>query len=243
MLGGLAYARPFYVGESIVMIINSKLSDQQLLNAIYSAAKEYSNLLNHEYLIIGKNKNSDYFWFQCRFEKKNFMHLLGIKSRSLTANEFYDLCDQYNHNTGTGITIKDCTPSRNHSRITINEKCSCYTELLRIKNAKNMKVGNKNKISELVDFTYAYGGTATLGFQKFKNDNSSYPITLIPKSIDNFSTQKYKIIFILEKSITEFKYKNIIMEIKQGLFYDLYVELPYDLKYLIDIKLSFSNTE
>ena len=111
------------------------------------------------------------------------------------------------------------------------------------KNEKYMKVGNKNKISELVDFTYAYGGTATLGFQKFKNDNSSYPITLIPKSIDNFSTQKYKIIFILEKSIAEFKYKNIIMEIKQGLFYDLYVELPYDLKYLIDIKLSFSNTE
>ncbi len=70
MLGGLAYARPFYVGEIIFMIINSKLSDQQLLKAIYSAAKEYSNLLNHEYLIVGKNKISAYFWFQCRFEKK-----------------------------------------------------------------------------------------------------------------------------------------------------------------------------
>lgn len=216
------------------MIINSKLSDQQLLNSIYSAAKEYSNLLNHEYLIIGKNKNSDYFWFQCRFEKKHFMHLLGISSKRLTATEFYDKCNEYNRNIGAGITILDCNPSRNHSRITINEKCSCCAEILNIRNAKYMKVGLKNKISELVDFTYAYGNVATLGFQKFKNNNSSFPITLIPKSIDNFSTQKYKIIFILEKQITNLKYKKLIMERKEGLFKDLLVDLPKDLTYLID---------
>ncbi len=97
-----------------------------------------------------------------------------------------------------------------------------------------MKVGLKNKISELVDFTYAYGNTATLGFQKFKNRNSSFPITLIPKNIDNFSTKKYKIIFILEKKIADNKYTQVISEIKQGLFSDLYIDLPSDLKYLID---------
>ena len=67
------------------MCINSKLSDDKLLEAIYKAAAEYSKLIGNAYLIIGKNKKTDYFWFQCQFEKKHFMHLLGIDSKTLTA--------------------------------------------------------------------------------------------------------------------------------------------------------------
>ena len=51
------------------MIINSKLSDEALLNAVYLAASEYANLIGNSYLIIGKNKKSDYFFFRCYFEK------------------------------------------------------------------------------------------------------------------------------------------------------------------------------
>ena len=87
------------------MIINSKLSDEALLKAIYRAASEYSNLIGNSYLIIGKNKNYNCFYFQCFFEKKHFMHLLGIDS------------------------IADCTPSRNHNSTTINEKSSCCAEI------------------------------------------------------------------------------------------------------------------
>lgn len=79
-----------------MIIINSKLTDEALLKAIYKAASEYSKLIGNSYLIIGKNKNSDYFWFQCYFEKKHFMHLLGIDSKTLSATEFYDKCDAYN---------------------------------------------------------------------------------------------------------------------------------------------------
>ena len=104
------------------MIINSKLSDEALLKAIYRAASEYSNLIGNSYLIIGKNKNSNYFYFQCFFEKKHFMHLLGIDSKTLSATEFYDKCDMHNQGMGDGIKIADCTPSRNHNRTTINEK-------------------------------------------------------------------------------------------------------------------------
>ncbi len=59
------------------MIINSKLSDEALINAIYRAASEYANLIGNSYLIIGKNKNSNYFYFQCFFEKK---HLSMMKA-------------------------------------------------------------------------------------------------------------------------------------------------------------------
>ena len=107
------------------MVINTKLSDEELLKAIYKAAFEYSKLIGNSYLIIGKNKNSGYLWFQCHFQKKHFMHLLGIDSKTLSATAFYDKCDACNKGNGNGITISDCTPSRNHSRTTVNEKSSC----------------------------------------------------------------------------------------------------------------------
>lgn len=216
------------------MVITSKLSDDKLIEAIYKAAEEYSKLIGNAYLVVGKNKNSDYFWFQCHFKKKYFMHLLGIDSTTLSADEFYDRCNEYNNGAEVGILISDCQPSRNHSRKTINEKSSCCADMLRIQDAKYMKVGVKDKISEFVDFTYAYGSMATLGFKEL-GKTSSFPITLIPRSIDDFSSKKYKVIFVLEKKIEDDKYKKILTEVKQGLCLELYPELPNDLKEKIDV--------
>jgi len=216
------------------MVITSNLSDEALLNAIYASAKAYSQLIGNEYLIIGKNKASGYFGFQCHFYKKYFMHLLGIQSKTLNAEEFYMKCEEYNQEQGKGIMISDCTPSRNHNRKTINEKCSCCAEMLHIENAKYMKVGLKDKISEFVDFAYAYGNIATLGFQQ-NGLKFSFPITLIPRSIDEFTSKKYKIIFILQKKIREDKYKKLLVEIKEGIFMEHYMELPEEIKGMIAI--------
>lgn len=213
------------------MIIKSKMTDEELLRAIYRAANEYSNLIGKEFLLIGKNSKTDYFWFQCYFEKKFFMHLLGICSKILTADEFYDRCNDYNNGNGEGITINECTPSRNHNRTTINEKASCCAEMLKIENAKYMKVGLKNKISQFVDFTYAYGNIATLGF--CDDYRSSFPITLIPRSIDEFSTQKYKIIFAFEKPIGTKQYEKLLIEIKKGILEQHFNEFPENLKLII----------
>ena len=215
-----------------MIIINSKLSDEALLKAIYKAASEYSKLIGNSYLIIGKNKNSDYFWFQCYFEKKHFMHLLGIDSKTLSATEFYDRCVAYNRGEGNGITIADCTPSRNHNRTTVNEKSSCCAEMLRIQDAKYMKVGLKDKISQYVDFTYGYGSEATLGFKRQRD--SSFPITLIPRKIDDFVTQKYKIVFVLEKKSGDEKYVRTLAEIRKGLFEELREAFPEGIKNLIE---------
>ena len=62
----------------------------------------------------------------------------------------------------------------------------------------------------------------------------SFPITLIPKSIDTFASIKYKIIFLFEKKLTEMKYKKLIVEIKEGLFTELLSEFPEKLKTLIE---------
>lgn len=198
------------------MVINSKLSDEKLLEAIYKAATEYEKLIGNSYLIIGKNKSSDYYWFQCQFEKKYFMHLLGIDSKNLSANEFYERCEAFNKGKGEGVRIEDCTPSRNHNRTTINEKCSCCADILHLQDAKYMKIGSKNKISQYVDFTYCYGSMATLGFRKMWD--SSFPLTLIPRNIDEFTSKKYKIAFVLKKTIGDKKYENVFVEIKKGLY-------------------------
>ena len=81
--------------------------------------------------------------------------------------------------------------------------------MLRIQDVKYMKVGLKDKISQYVDFTYGYGSEATLGFKKLHD--TSFPITLIPRGIDEFVTQKHK----------------------KGLFAEVYNELPQEIKMLI----------
>lgn len=197
------------------MVISSKLTNEELLKGIYNAAKEFSKLIDNQYLIVGKNPKTDYYWFECHFEKKHFMHLLGIKSKTLSADEFYDRCNNYNNGSGEGITISDCTPSRNHNRTTINEKVSCCADMLRFSDAKYMKVGNKDKISQFVDFTYAYGNMATLGFCIDKI--SSFPITLIPNDIDEYASEKYKVLFVFEKGKADQKYKKPMVEIKAGI--------------------------
>lgn len=215
-----------------MIVINPKLSDEALLKAIYRAASEYSKLIGNSYLIIGKNKASEYIWFQCYFEKKHFMHLLGIDSKTLSATAFYDKCASYNDGKDNGITIADCTPSRNHSRTTVNEKSSCCAEMLSIQDAKYMKVGLKDKISQYVDFTYGYGSDATLGFKQLRD--SSFPITLIPRKIDDFVSQKYKIVFVLEKKSGDEKYTQILAEVKKGLFNELKDDFPDEIKNLIE---------
>lgn len=160
------------------------------------------------------------------------MHLLGIDSANMSATEFYDKCDMYNKGIGAGIMIADCTPSRNHNRTTINEKTSCCADILHIQDAKYMKVGLKDKISQYVDFTYGYGSEATLGFRARKD--ASFPLTLIPRNIDEFVSQKYKIVFILEKKTGEDKFRKVLMEVKKGLFEELIEKLPEEIKNMVD---------
>jgi len=218
----------------IEMIIQPKVPDAQLLEYIYDAAEKYKEIMEQPFLFAGKNRNTGYLWFECIFQKKQFMHLLGIRSKNYTAEEFFDICDSYIAGHGTGITIKDCTPSRNHNRTTINEKASVCSGILQIHNAKYLKIGMKDKISQYVDFSYAYGADVTLGFQK-NGKGSSFPITLIPKSINTFTTKSYRILFVLTKTDKTKKYDNLYTEIKKGLFYELYCDFPKELKNLIDM--------
>lgn len=221
------------------MIIRDSLNNDELIEAIYAAAKEYSNLQDKDYLIIAKNTKSEFFWFTCHFKPKNFMHLLGIDSKTYNATDFYGKCIEHFEDPEVKITLNDCTPSRKHSRKDVNQKCSCCSEILKIKEAKYLKTGIKDKISQHVDFQYAYGKEATLGFKMEKRDKNGicFPISLLPKTIENFSTKTYKIIFVLSKEFGKIQYDYLEMEIKQNLLCELYEQMPEELKHIIDSAL------
>ena len=60
--------------------------------------------------------------------------------------------------------------------------------------------------------------------------DTSFPITLIPRGIDEFVSQKYKIVFVLEKKTKEDKFHKVLMEVKKGMFEELFEELPEEIK-------------
>jgi hypothetical protein len=212
------------------MVITDSLTDKQLLDKIYMAADAYEKLLGKKYLLVGHNKREPYYWFECVFEKKNFMHLLGIKSVKYGAERFFDMCAEHNNCGGEGVNISDCRTAYNHSRKNVNMKCSCCADMLDIKASKYMKIGNKDLINQYVDFDYAYGNEATLGFCV---SESSFPVTLLPKPIDNYSTDKHRVILVFEKKIGERIYGEPVVEAKEGLFEEVYSEFPDELRKMV----------
>ena len=209
------------------MVISYSLSDEQLLAAIHDSAIAYSRLLNQTFLFIGKRRPNEFLWFQCTFQKKNFMHLLGINSETLTADSFYE------HAIKDCLLFSDCSASRNHSRGTINAKCSCCAEMLNISNAKYLNIGEKDKISMHMDFDYAYGNIATLGFLQ-SSAGICYPITLLPINIDELTSSRYRILFVCKKDTDEIFYKEPVIEIKNGIFAELFPAFPRELKILFE---------
>lgn len=207
------------------MISTSNFTNDALINQIKASAEAYSKLIGYDFLIIGKNRTSPYLWFEYQFDPENFMHLLGIKSRTLAPKKFYDYCLP---NAAKMIALSDCNPSRNHSRKTINEKCSCAPNIFDISAAGYMKLGHKDLMSQYVDFQYAYGNTATLGFSLF--GNICHPVTLIPRSINEYSSKPYRVLFICRRHIGQDKYNETVSEVKKGLFDELYHEFPDELK-------------
>lgn len=69
------------------------LSPDELLSILCKSAKLYSEYADTTLLFIFREKKSDdYDYYEVRFGKNNFMHLAGIKSETLSANDFYEAC-------------------------------------------------------------------------------------------------------------------------------------------------------
>lgn len=214
------------------------LTSEELLNILCRSAKMYSEYMDTTLLFIFREKKSDeYDFYEVRFGKNNFMHLAGIKSKKLNANEFYEACIERT------ITREDCNPRRDAN--TMYLKVAIMEQMLDLRNSKCYKIGKKNLVTRDNDFEMATGNAnGVMGYDsriRIKGTNnvdrtkSPIPTTLLNNSITEYCSKPEKIMFILQKFDGESTYEKLFYEIKKGLLQTEKENFTDGLKELISI--------
>ncbi len=197
------------------------LTPDELLSILCKSAKLYSEYADTTLLFIFREKKSDaYDYYEVRFGKNNFMHLAGIKSETLSANEFYEACMK-----GT-ITKAACNPRRDAN--TMYSKVAIMEQMLDLRNSKCYKIGEKNLVTRDNDFEMATGNSNGVmgydsrikikGTDKVDKTKSPVPTTLLSNSITDYCSRPQKIMFILQRTDGESTYNKLFYEIKKDLF-------------------------
>lgn len=147
------------------------------------------------------------------------MHLAGIKSKSLSANNFYEAC------LNAEITREACNPRRDAS--TMYSKVSIMEQMLNLRDSKCYKIGEKNLVTRDNDFEMATGNlNGIIGYDsrvKIKRTDTvdqtkaPVPTTLLTNPITDYCSKPQKIMFILQKCGGENTYNKLFFEIKKGL--------------------------
>ena len=126
------------------------LTSEELLTILHKSAVLYSEYVDTTLLFIFREKKSDaYDYYEVRFGKNSFMHLAGIKSDTLRANEFYDACIE-----GT-ITRENCNPRKDLK--TMYSKVRVMEQTLDLRNSRCYKIGEKDLVTRDNDFEMATG--------------------------------------------------------------------------------------
>lgn len=212
------------------------LRPDELLSILCKSAKLYSEYADTTLLFIFREKKSDdYDYYEVRFGKNNFMHLAGIKSETLNANDFYEACL---HGT---ITRAACNPRRDAN--TMYSKVAIMEQMLNLRNSKCYKIGEKNLVTRENDFGMATGNSNGVmgydsrikirGTDKADKTKSPFPTTLLNNPITEYCSRPQKIMFILQKSDGESIYNKLFYEIKKDLFETEKEVFTEDLKMLI----------
>ena len=197
------------------------LTPDELLSILCKSAKLYSEYVDTTLLFIFREKKSDvYDYYEVRFGKNNFMHLAGIKSETLSANDFYEACLK-----GT-ITRDVCNPRRDANAM--YSKVAIMEQMLDLRNSKCYKIGEKNLVTRDNDFEMATGNSNGVigydsrikikGTDKVDRTKSPIPTTLLNNSITDYCSRPQKIMFILQKSDGHSTYNKLFYEIKKDLF-------------------------
>lgn len=221
-----------------------RYDETQMLAQIKKTASAYRKIAQTTLMFIYRDvKSGPYYASEVFYGEKNFMHLVGIKSETLSAVDFYKTC------LGKGdreLEKRDCTPS--HDMTTLYNKISVSDTLFDFKHCKCYKIGSKDLITRDNNFEIAIGNNAGVigydhrinlkGSKKIDVNSNCIPTTLLNRSINEFCSKPSKIIFVLQKKEDELKYTSIYFEIKKGLFKELYPSFSEEIKNLIDSNLT-----
>lgn len=197
------------------------LTSEELLSILCKSAKLYSEYADTTLLFIFREKKTDvYDYYEVRFGKNNFMHLAGIKSKKMSANEFYEACMKGK------ITRDACNPRRDAN--TMYSKVAIMEQMLDLRHSKCYKIGEKNLVTRENGFEMATGNSNGVmgydsrikikGTDKVDKTKAPLPTTLLNNSITDYCSRPQKIMFILQKSDEESTYNKLFYEIKKDLF-------------------------
>ena len=197
------------------------LTSDELLSILCKSAKLYSEYADTTLLFIFREKKTDvYDYYEVRFGKNNFMHLAGIKSKKMSANEFYEACMKGK------ITRDACNPRRDAN--TMYSKVAIMEQMLDLRHSKCYKIGEKNLVTRENGFEMATGNSNGVmgydsrikikGTDKVDKTKAPLPTTLLNNSITDYCSRPQKIMFILQKSDEESTYNKLFYEIKKDLF-------------------------
>lgn len=197
------------------------LSPKELTSTLCKSAKIYAEYVDTTLLFIFRgNRAEDYNYYEVQFGKNNFMHLAGIKSKRLSAVQFFDAC------MDGQIMKEDCNPRRDMT--TTYAKVAIMEQILDLRNSKCYKIGEKDLVTRENDFEMATGNEkGIIGYDsrvtmKGRRDidrlKAPVPTTLLNNPITQYCSKPQKIMYILQKADDEVTYKRLFYEIKKGLF-------------------------
>lgn len=197
------------------------LTSKELLSLLHKSAVLYSEYADTTLLFIFREKKSEpYDYYEVRFGKNNFMHLAGIKSELLSANDFYNACLE------ATITKEHCNPRKDFN--TMYSKVAIINQILDLRNSKCYKIGKKDLVTRDNDFEMATGNeNGVLGYdsrikikgtEQVNKSKLPIPTTLLNNPITEYCTRPQKIMFILQKQDGEVSYSKLFYEIKKGLY-------------------------
>ena len=107
----------------------AKLNKDDVLKTIIKSANLYKkNLVNKNFLIVSKNRNEPYNFWELIFEKKQFLHLVGVKT-NLSSKHFYTKA------TTKKLSINDFEPRTDG---TTELKLAVLPTLMEFKNSVRM---------------------------------------------------------------------------------------------------------
>lgn len=176
----------------------AKLNKNEVLKVIVSSAKLYKkNLENKNLLIVSKRKSQPFRFWELKFEKKQFKHLIGIDT-TLSSTHFY-------RKSLTGkLSVNDFQIRTDG---TTELKLSVLPSLLDFKNNVRM-IGDFEDCSPKL-FTEVLAGNiqGALGFVHDNKDNL-VPNTCLKCNTNN-RVDAEKIVLILSKGFANIEYSNI----------------------------------
>ena len=192
---------------------NVSLTKEQIIAYLIDAANAYAQYKDKILAFVyQKNVKSNYEILKVRFGQENFMHLVGIRSKTLSAAEFYQACFSEN------ISFDDCTPS--HDPSNRNTRILLLPKMMMFSECKIYNIAEKDVSTLQNDFQIASGNqSGIIGFdyrEGVMSADVAVPTTLLNRPLTDYCSEPKRILFVFEMTSSE-KYVPIY-EIKAGLY-------------------------